>query len=259
MSLINSTPHRNSGLMGAGFLAAVALAWHGAAAVSASAVLPTPLEVIASVFDGFVERSWAKDLIASVARTLAGVSLAFVLATLLGTAIGVHKTWEALLRPFLLSIRYVPAPALVPLSILFLGIGELQKVGFLAVGVFVHLVPIVVAGVQATERQYLDLAKSSSMTDYQIIRHIILPANSPLILDTLRTGFAIGWSYLILVELIAASNGLGQVMVQSQRFVRPASLFGAILLIALIGLATDLLFGRAHRKLFPWSTQAHNG
>jgi len=214
--------------------------------------LPGPAAVLARM------RRWAfdGDLLAdagiSVLRVVSGWGLSAVIALPLGIAIGTWRAAQALLEALIDFIRYMPAVAFVPLVMLWVGIDENAKIAIIFIGTFFQMVLMVAEDVRRVPMAQIEAAQTMGATRGEIVQKVILPSAKPALLDTLRITMGWAWTYLVVAELVAASSGLGFAILKAQRFLQTDTIFTGILLIGLIGLATDQLFRLAHRKAFPW-------
>jgi NitT/TauT family transport system permease protein len=147
----------------------------------------------------------------------------------------------------------MPVPAFIPLTILWVGIGDASQIALIFVGTFFQLTIMVADVVAHVPREYLETSYILGYGNARAITRVILPASMPGIFDTLRVGVGWAWSYLILAEVVAASVGLGHMIMESQRYLRTANVMAGIIIIGLIGLAIDYLFKVAYRLLFRWS------
>lgn len=214
--------------------------------------LPSPLEVLVAAGELFTKYGLLADIAASFYRVSAGFLLAAVLAVPVGICMGTFKVAEALIEPLNDFIRYMPVPAFIPLMILWVGIGDGSQIALIFIGTFFQLTIIVADIVSRVPREFLETAYILGYGRSGVIRHVIWPASLPEIFDALRVGVGWAWSYLILAEVVAASTGLGHMIMESQRYLRTANVIAGILVIGVIGLTIDYLFKRAHRVLFPW-------
>ena len=142
--------------------------------------------------------------------------------------------------------------AFIPLFILWLGIGESEKVAVILFGTFF---PLTLMIMDITKNVPLDLIETSytlGVSRWGVFKRIILPASLPGIVDTLRIAFGWAWTYLVVAEIVAAGSGLGYMIMQSQRFLKTGNIIVGILVIGIIGIMIDVAFKLAYKKLFPW-------
>jgi NitT/TauT family transport system permease protein len=186
-------------------------------------------------------------------RVLAGFLLAAVIGVPLGLLMGTFKTVEALVEPLVGFIRYMPASAFIPLFILWLGIGDVEKIGIIFVGSFFQLILMTAVVASSVPKEMLETAYTLGAGRLQVIRRVLLPASLPGIMDTLRIIVGWAWTYIIVAELVAAESGIGYMILNAQRMLQTGSIIFGILSIGMLGIMTDYAFKWLHRWLFPWA------
>jgi len=214
--------------------------------------LPSPGRVFEAGYDLFSELSFSTDILNSVYRVMAGFLLAALIGVPLGLIMGTFKTAEAFTEPVVGFIRYMPASAFIPLFILWLGIGDVEKVAIIFVGSFFQLVLMVAVVAKNVHKDMLETAYTLGAKRFQVIRKVLLPASMPGIVDTLRIIVGWAWTYIIVAELVASASGIGYMIISSQRMLRTANIIFGILTIGMLGLITDYFFKWLYRRLFPW-------
>jgi NitT/TauT family transport system permease protein len=214
--------------------------------------LPSPGRVFRAGVDLFVDFGFTADILNSVYRVLLGFILAAVVGVPLGLIMGTFQVAEALTEPVVGFIRYMPASAFIPLFILWLGIGDVEKIAIIFVGSFFQLVLMVAVVAKNVRTDMLETAYTLGAKRFQVIRRVLLPASLPGILDTLRIIVGWAWTYIIVAELVASASGIGYMIISAQRMLRTGSIIFGILTIGTLGLITDYFFKWLYRKLFPW-------
>jgi NitT/TauT family transport system permease protein len=199
------------------------------------------------------EMGFAKDIAMTVWRVLGGFLIAAVFALPLGVLMGAYKPIEAFFEPFVSFARYLPASAFIPLLILWVGIGEAQKLSVIFIGSFFQLVLMIAVTVGNTRRDLVEAAYTLGASDNSLIRRVLIPGAAPEIAETLRMVLGWAWTYVIVAELIGASSGIGHMITDSQALLATDQIIFGIIVIGLIGLASDLLFKFVNRRLFPWA------
>jgi NitT/TauT family transport system permease protein len=168
---------------------------------------------------------------------------------------GHFKIIQALIEPINDFIRYMPVAAFIPLAIVWAGTGDLEKVVIIFIGTFFQLILMIADNARNVPAAYLDVAYTLGGTRWGAVYKVLVPAALPGIFDSLRIAMGWAWSYLVVAEIVAANRGLGFLIIQSQRYLKTAEIFAGIIIIGIIGLATDHLFRWLSRKLFPWQEE----
>lgn len=226
------------------------IAWSG---LVPAHFLASPLETLRSGWDLFATQGFTADVGITVWRVVGGFLIAAVIAVPLGIAMGAYKPIEAFFEPFISFARYLPASAFIPLLILWVGIGEAEKLSVIFLGCFFQLTLMITMIVSTTRRDLIEAAYTLGSNDGGVIRRVILPGAAPEIAEALRQVLGLGWTYVIVAELIGASSGIGHMITDSQALMATDHIIAGIVVIGLVGLASDLLFKKANQLLFPWS------
>jgi NitT/TauT family transport system permease protein len=218
--------------------------------------LADPLTMVKSGYDLLVNQGFLKDICMTVWRVLGGFAIAAALAVPLGVLMGAYKPIEAFFEPFVSFARYLPASAFIPLLILWAGIGEAQKLSVIFIGSFFQLVLMIAVSVGNTRRDLVEAAYTLGAGDRGIVTRVLVPSSAPEIAETLRMVLGWAWTYVIVAELIGASSGIGHMITDSQALLATDQIIFGIIVIGLIGLASDLLFKWINRRLYPWAAFA---
>ena len=214
--------------------------------------VPSPTAVFAKISSGIRDGSLLQNCWASTRRVMVGWFFSALIALPCGMLMAGSKRFTSLIQPVIEFVRYLPVVALVPLTILYLGIGETQKYMVIWLGTFFQLVLMVCDTVSSVDKNYLNAAKTLGAGKWQVYKEVIFPASLPGLLDDFRLTIAWAWTYLVVAEMVAASEGLGYIILKSQRFLATDVIFMGLLMIGLIGLATDFLLRLLTRILVPW-------
>jgi NitT/TauT family transport system permease protein len=214
--------------------------------------LPSPGRVFQAGLDLFKDLDFTTDIFNSVCRVMVGFIIAGIIGVPLGLIMGTFKVAEALTEPVVGFIRYMPASAFIPLFILWLGIGDIEKVAIIFVGSFFQLVLMVAVVAKNVHKDMLETAYTLGAKRFQVIRKVLLPASLPGIVDTLRIIVGWAWTYIIVAELVASASGIGYMIISAQRMLRTGNIIFGILTIGMLGLITDYFFKWLYNKLFPW-------
>lgn len=212
--------------------------------------LPPPSAVLAAL----AEMTARQDLLwhagVSTARVWAAFLLATAMAVPIGIAMGSFRLVGAALEPVVDFIRYLPVPALVPLSIIWFGVGEETKIFLLWLGTFFQLVLLVADDVRRVPREYLEIAWTLGAGRLQALRDVVFRAMLPTLVDSLRITLGWCWTYLIVAEIVAADRGLGFLIWTARRYMKTPEVMAGVVVIGVIGLVTDQLLRGAHRRAF---------
>ena len=219
--------------------------------------LPSPLLVVKAIGLLLSSGTLITDTAASMGRILLGCLVSLLVAVPLGIALGVSKRTEASVEPIVAFIRYIPPSAFIPLAIIWLGIGESQKILILFLGVAPYLTLLIADVVINTKKDLIDAALTLGATSFELITKVIIPNSLPGIWDSLRIMIGAAWTFVIIAEIVGASSGLGHLMIQSQRFLRTDNIFAVIVIIGFLGLVTDYSFKVSYKFMFKWTEKAN--
>jgi NitT/TauT family transport system permease protein len=214
--------------------------------------LPSPGRVFQAGVDLFLELEFTTDILNSVYRVMMGFIIAAIIGVPIGLIMGTFKVAEAFTEPLVGFVRYMPASAFIPLFILWLGIGDIEKIAIIFVGSFFQLVLMVAVVAKNVHKDMLETAYTLGAKRFQVIRKVLLPASLPGIVDTLRIIVGWAWTYIIVAELVASASGIGYMIISSQRMLRTGNIIFGILTIGMLGLLTDFFSKWLYNKLFPW-------
>ena len=214
--------------------------------------LPTPLSVVEAFFRLFTERDFASDIGISIWRVWFAFFLSVIVALPLGLLMSTYRAVGALLEPFIDFIRYLPVPALVPLLVIWFGVGETSKIAVLWVGTFFQLILLISEDMRRVPTEFIESGHTLGASNGQIMHHIIIPAALPNMVDNLRITLGWCWTYLIIAEIVAANSGIGHMIWSLRRFVKTPEVMAGIIAIGIIGLLTDQAFRYGHKRLFAY-------
>ncbi|WP_030663070.1 ABC transporter permease [Streptomyces cellulosae] len=212
-----------------------------------------PLRTILKTFpDVWTAERLRTDAFPSVLRLAAGYATAAVTGVALGTVIGSHRRVRAVCEPVMEFLRAVPPPVLIPVIMLFAGIGDTMKVVVIASGCVWPILLNTVEGVRAVDSVMADTARSYGITGAARLRHVVLRSASPQIFAGLRQGLSIGIILMVISEMFAASSGLGFTVVQFQRGFAIPDMWTGILVLGLLGFLLSVLFQLVERRVLGW-------
>lgn len=217
--------------------------------------LPSPGKVLEAFGRLWSTRELLKDTVASLWRVGVGFLLAVLFSIPVGVLMGSFASIRALLEPLFGLMRYMPAPAFIPLLILYLGIGEEPKITLIFIGVFFFNSLMVMDTVKFVPKDLIEATYTLGGNRTQTLLQVIFPHVLPGILDACRINLAAAWQLVIVSELIAATEGLGRRISVAGRFLRTDEIFVGLIVIGIIGLTFDLLFQYALRVSCSWASQ----
>jgi ABC-type nitrate/sulfonate/bicarbonate transport system permease component len=212
-----------------------------------------PLRTILKTFpDVWTAERLRADALPSVLRLAAGYTAAAVAGVALGTVIGSYPRVRAVCEPVMEFLRAVPPPVLIPVIMLFAGIGDTMKVVVIASGCVWPILLNTVEGVRAVDSVMADTARSYGVTGAARLRHVVLRSASPQIFAGLRQALSIGIILMVISEMFAASSGLGFTVVQFQRGFAIPDMWTGILVLGLLGFLLSVLFQLVERRVLGW-------
>jgi NitT/TauT family transport system permease protein len=217
--------------------------------------LPSPAQVWEAFSRLWQTRELLKDTVASLWRVGVGFLLAALLSIPVGVLMGSFASIRALLEPLFGLMRYMPAPAFIPLLILYLGIGEEPKITLIFIGVFFFNSLMVMDTVKFVSKDLIEATYTLGGNRLQTLLQVIFPHVLPGIIDACRINLAAAWQLVIVSELIAATEGLGRRISVAGRFLRTDEIFVGLIVIGIIGLSFDLLFQYLLRVSCKWASQ----
>jgi NitT/TauT family transport system permease protein len=150
-------------------------------------------------------------------------------------------------------VRYLPVSALIPLLILYIGLGVEEKIAVIFIGTFFQLILLVADVAAHVSKDLLDSAYTLGASRLRVITTVLIPATLPGVMDNLRITIGWAWTYLVVAELVAADKGLGIMILESERGLRTDKIFVGLVTIGILGFISDFVFKLLHRRLLPWS------
>src|SRR5262245_57507266 len=195
------------------------------------------------IFDTFVELAQAGELqrhvLVTTGRVAAGFGIGVVAGTLVGAIAGYSSLTRRMLDPTLQALRAIPSIAWVPIFVLWFGIFETSKITLIAVGVFFPVYLGVMGAIRSVDRKLVEVGRIFRLSDFAMVRRILLPAVLPAYVIAVRSGLGLGWMFVVAAELLGASEGLGYLLIDGQQLGKPAQIVAAIVAFAIIGKLTD--------------------
>lgn len=232
---------------------AIVAAWEYAPRPEAMAsLLPPPSEVLKTLRWLFAEQDYLVDVKQSLNRTLLSFALAVAVALPLGLLMGAFPLIEAIFNPIVSAFRYLPAPSFIPLLLAWFGTGDEQKIALLFIGVVWFLISLLMDDAKRVPLEFIDAARTMGASRPMVLLTVIVPCALPYFIDTCRQMLAVGWTYLVIAEIVAATDGIGAVMMRARRLVRMDIIMAGILTIGFLGLLSDAALRGLRWVIFPY-------
>jgi len=240
--------------IGIGSVAVFLLAWHLATTTGAVSpvFLPSPAQIIAEARELLSSGELLKSVLVSSERVFAGFALAGLVAVPLGVVMAVWWPAKAIVDPFVSLLRPLPSITWIPLTILWLGIGEQQKVAIVFLGSWIYMLFYTLAAVQRVDPLLVRAARNLGAGDTAVMWHVVLPAALPGIIAGMKITLAISWSCVLSAELVAAQSGLGALIWQGKDWGNLPLVLVGMVAISVTVLVADLVAERIERLLLPW-------
>ncbi|AOB38603.1 ABC transporter, permease protein [Bordetella bronchiseptica MBORD678] len=231
----------------------IVLLWYGirASGLVSPALVPSPGEVWTR-FVALMQARLPHDILMSTQRVFVGVCLGTLLAVPVGFVLGWYRGVRSFIDPVINFFRALPPIALIPLVIVYFGIGETAKIAILFYASFFAGVIVMYEGISQINPIFVRVAKTLGATDGEIFRKVIVPLTIPHMLTALRVALGVAWATLVASELIAAQQGLGALIQDASSFFQLDIIYVGIICIGFIALAMDLALRAAARRLVAW-------
>ncbi|PHY05706.1 MAG: ABC transporter permease [Alcaligenaceae bacterium] len=216
------------------------------------ALVPTPHAVALQFQDLLFNGRLLRDIGMSTQRVALGVALGISAAVPVGFMLGWYKDVRRFIDPLINFFRALPPIALIPLVIVYFGIGESAKVAILFYATFFAGVIVMYEGVAQISPIFVKVSRTLGATDAEIFRKVIFPLTVPHILTALRVALGVAWATLVASELIAAQQGLGAMIQNASSFFQLDIIYVGIICIGFVALIMDVLLRRLSRGLVAW-------
>lgn len=216
--------------------------------------LPTPSQVWQAAVSEINQGILLPDVEVSVFRIVVGFVISTALAVPIGVLMGAYKPAEAFIEPTVDFVRYMPAVAFIPLSLIWFGTSLDQKLVILFIGIFFQEVLLVMDNVKTVPRALVEMAYTLGFRPRVVLSKVVVRAALPGIVDTLRISMGWAWTYLVVAELVGANSGLGFQIEQAQRYLDTPEILLGIIVIGILGLIFDFGFKAIYAKSFPYMT-----
>ncbi len=242
-----------AGYLIASFSVVIAV-WESARAVGMvnPKLFPSVTAVLSAFVTMLMNRTLQAHIAASLGRVVVGFGMGIVAAVVLGFLIGWFRTLRMLMDPVINFFRALPPIALIPLMIIFFGIGEASKIIVLTYASFFPALVVIYQSLVGLDPIYVRVGRTLGSTNLELFRRIILPQLIPHIITACRVSLGVCWATLVAAELIAAQKGIGAMMVEAQNFFQMPPLVLGIMLIGAISLMMDGVVRLIERRVTSW-------
>ena len=218
-----------------------------------STFLPSPSNVINALIRLWEKGFLTQDIAASFTRVTIGFLFSVLVAIPLGILMGSFASIRALFEPLVGLVRYMPAPAFIPLLIIYLGIDEAPKIALIFIGTLFFNLLMIMDAVKFIPQDLIETTYTLGGSRWQVLTKVITPYIVPNIIDAFRINMAASWNLVVVAELLAASEGLGKRILLAQKFLKTDEIFACLLVLGLIGFALDLFFRLLLRLTCKWA------
>jgi NitT/TauT family transport system permease protein len=216
-------------------------------------LVPSPV----ATWDAFV-RLWrdgvfVDDLRSSSQRIAIGYGISVALGIVFGVAMGTFASAEAFFEPQFGFLRYIPASALTPVMLLWLGIGESPKITMIVMGTVFFNILMIADVARLVPRELLNASYTLGASRWTVLRRVVFRHSIPGIVDVARVNLAAAWLMLVVSEVLAANSGLAYRIVRAQRFRGFDTMFAVLIVFGVIGLMSDLFLRWFRNAIAPWA------
>ncbi len=230
----------------------VIVIWQLGARSWLGATTPAPTEVINAGWDLISTGELWHHLAASARRVAIGLSIGIAIGLVLGAAAGLFKLAEDLVNAPIQVLRMMPAVALVPVFIIWFGIGDPFKIALIIVAPIFPIYLNVLAGIRGVDQKLIEAAESLELTRVELVRYVVLPGALPQIFVGLRQALGIGWLVLVVAEMQTTPVGLGFLMNDAKEYLRVDQIFLVLVIYAILGLLTDIAVRLLEHRFLRW-------
>jgi sulfonate transport system permease protein len=214
--------------------------------------IASPVQIATRAIELIQDGTLGDATLTSVQRVGLGFAIGGAIGMVLAVIAGLSRIGEDAIDPPMQMLRTLPHFGLIPLFILWFGIGEQPKITLIAMGVAFPLYLNTFAGIRGIDRRIIEAARSMNLTWVQRVRHVILPGALPQTLTGLRQSLGIAWLSLIVAETISANSGLGYMINNARDFLQTDVIVVGLAVYSLLGLGTDAIVRYLERKALAW-------
>ncbi|MCP9769466.1 ABC transporter permease subunit [Lacihabitans sp. LS3-19] len=214
-------------------------------------LLPSPISVVKSYSELISEDDLIGNTFFSIRLNFFGYVVAIILSVIIGFILGLVPLFRGLFSKIFDSFRFIPLTAVTGIFIMWFGLGSEMKISFLAFGIMVYLIPVVVQRIDDVNEVYLQTAFTIGASYWQTIKSVFVPFTFSKLIDDIRVLTAISWTYITITEMLNKGGGIGELIWMAKRQSRIDKAFAILIVIVLIGIIQDRLFVFLDKILFP--------
>ncbi len=231
------------------------LIWEGAAlsGIIHDYTMPSPDKVVKTAVELIANGTLWSNIMISVVRVIEGFTIAVILALGIGIAAGLFPEFETATDFTLQLLKPIPPIAWIPLAILWFGIEETSKIYIIFIGAFFPILLNTVDAIKNIDKKYLELANAYEVSKWKIVRQIILPGALPFIMTGVRVGIGSAWICVVAAEMIAATRGVGYMLMDGRSLARPDMVILGMLIIGVIGKLMDDMLKKLSKRMIRWN------
>jgi sulfonate transport system permease protein len=215
-------------------------------------ILPPPSQVAMTFWELLQSGAMARHVGISVLRVLEGFGIAALLGLGLGIAIGLSRTLDRMSDLIIQVVKPIPPIAWIPLAILWFGIGEESKVYIIFLGAFFPIIINTIDGIRQTDHKLVEVARILEVPRWKFVRQVVIPGAFPAIMTGIRVGLMVAWMCVVAAELIAASSGIGYLIMDARQLSQSDVVLVGMITIGVIGKVMDSLIKRLEQRLIGW-------
>jgi sulfonate transport system permease protein len=215
-------------------------------------LLPPPSQVALTFWDLLKSGDLLRHIGISILRVLEGFAIAALLGLLLGVGIGLSRTLDRWTDLIIQVVKPIPPIAWIPLAILWFGIGEQSKVYIIFLGAFFPIIINTIDGIRQTDGKFVELARILAVPRFKFVRQVVLPGALPAIMTGLRVGLMVAWMCVVAAELIAASSGIGYLIMDARQLSQSDVVLVGMISIGVVGKLMDSLIKILEKRLITW-------
>lgn len=221
------------------------------------ALVPSPAQVASKFYQLLTQHGLWLDMLVSCRRVLTGLALGIIAAVPMAFFLGWYHPARKLVDPLINFFRSLPPIALIPLVIVYFGIGETAKVLMLVYAAFFSSVIVMYEGIVQTNPVFVRVSKTLGATDFEIFWRVIVPLSVPHVLTALRVALGVSWATLVAAELIAAQHGLGAVIQNASNYFQISTIYVGIICIGAIAVLMDGVMRLIAARVVRWQDRLH--